>query len=120
TTTRYSFGDSESALAEYAWYDANSGNTTHPFGQKKPNWWWLYDMHVNVREWCEDWYHASYNGAPMDGSAWISDKGDVRVVRGGSWYFLAGTLRAADRGGGTPGGRDGSSGFRVSASFSPR
>src|SRR5665648_172810 len=43
-TTRYSFGDDESKLAEYAWYKDNSGGKTHPVGQKKPNPWGLYDM----------------------------------------------------------------------------
>ena len=37
TTTRYSFGDSESELGDYAWYDDNSGYKTHPVGKKKPN-----------------------------------------------------------------------------------
>jgi formylglycine-generating enzyme required for sulfatase activity len=32
TATRYSFGDDESELGEYAWYTENSGSKTHPIG----------------------------------------------------------------------------------------
>jgi formylglycine-generating enzyme required for sulfatase activity len=72
TTSRYSFGDDESKLGDYAWYDDNSGDKTHPVGQKKPNSWGLYDMHGNVWEWVQDKWHDSYGGAPTDGSAWES------------------------------------------------
>ncbi|MDO9097902.1 MAG: formylglycine-generating enzyme family protein, partial [Candidatus Methanoperedens sp.] len=96
TTTRYSFGDDESKLIEYAWYGSNSGGKTHEVGQKKPNPWGLYDMHGNVWEWVQDSWHSNYNGAPTDGSAWEGD-GSSRVDRGGGWSYDARGCRSAIR-----------------------
>ncbi len=96
TTTRYSFGDSESKLCDYAWYFKNSDLKTHPVGQKKPNSWGLYDMHGNVWEWVQDSWHGSYDGAPADGSAWEGDY-VLRVIRGGSWRSFAEDCRSANR-----------------------
>ncbi len=79
STSDYYFGDNESQLGEYAWYDGNSGATTHPVGQKKPNEWGLYDMAGNVWEWTDSWYDSSHSN---------------RVLRGGCWYINAEVCRS--------------------------
>jgi formylglycine-generating enzyme required for sulfatase activity len=112
TTTRNSFGDSESKLGEYAWFKENSGDKTHPVGQKKPNSWGLYDMHGNVWEWVQDTWHDSYEGAPTDGSAW-EGFGSYRVVRGGCWEFGAGNCSSASRTYDDPDRRNSDLGFRL-------
>lgn len=94
TTTRFSFGDDESILGDYAWCDSNS---THDVGQKKPNPWGLYDVHGNVWEWTQDIFHGSYSGAPNDGSAWESGVGSFHVPRGGSWLGDVWYCRSAIR-----------------------
>jgi formylglycine-generating enzyme required for sulfatase activity len=86
TTSRYSFGDNDSKLGEYAWYIKNSGDKTHPVGKKGANPWGLYDVHGNISEWVQDEWQDTYNGAPDDGSAWEDGVGIVlRVFRGGNW-----------------------------------
>ncbi len=51
-------------------------------------------MHGNVFEWCEDYYHSNYQGAPDDGSAWIDEDrtNTNRVMRGGSWLVVQETV----------------------------
>jgi formylglycine-generating enzyme required for sulfatase activity len=113
TTTRFCFGDNESELGNYGWYNENSGSKTHPVGQKQPNPFGLYDMHGNVWEWVQDRWHDNYKGAPSDGSAWEDGDSSDRVLRGGCWYHFARDCRSAFRDGNDPGDSDFSIGFRL-------
>ena len=76
-------------------------------------------MHGNVWEWVEDCVHNNYNGAPVDGSAWIKDECPLRVNRSGSWYSSPERLRSARRDGNTPDYRDATLGFRVGRTLTP-
>ena len=116
STTKYCFGDNDSQLSGYAWFDANSNDKTHPVGIKRPNNFGLHDMHGNVWEWCQDNWHDDYNGAPTDGGAWepgSGEDGSYRVFRGGSWCYAAENCRSADRNRCGPGYRGSNLGLRL-------
>jgi len=113
TQTRYSFGDDESKLNEYAWYEISFGSETHPVGQKKPNSLGLYDIHGNVWEWVQDRWHSSYNVAPSDGSAWEDGNSSSRLIRGGSWGSNTVSCRSAARLGDDPDSCGSVVGFRL-------
>jgi len=91
----YSFGANSRTLGDYAWFVDNSGEQTHPVGEKKANAWGLYDMHGNVWEWCSDWYGEYSKGAVSDPSGPSEDV--YRVIRGGGWYNVAADCRSAVR-----------------------
>jgi formylglycine-generating enzyme required for sulfatase activity len=112
STTAYGFGNDARQLGEYAWYDANSGDTTHPVGQKKPNAWGLSDMHGNVWEWVQDWY-GGYAAEAVTDPQGPGSGSSHRVLRGGSWSNTAWYCRSAFRYDGTPGQRDHYRGFRL-------
>ena len=83
----------------------------NPFG--------LYHVLGNAWEWVEDCYHDSYNGAPLDGSAWTTGDCSARVLRGGSWNYVPRNLRAANRGRSGPGVRNLDAEFRVVRALTP-
>jgi formylglycine-generating enzyme required for sulfatase activity len=91
----------ESQLAVYAIFEEHSENKPAVVGSKHPNQMGLYDMSGNVWEWVEDCWHKDYNGAPIDGSAWLdTNAGDCgwRVARGGSWTNFSDRLRTSKHG----------------------
>ena len=94
---------------------------TTPVGSFPANEFGLCDMHGNVLEWCQDRYHDSYKGAPVDGTAW--EEGDnskqLRILRGGSWIDGPWSCRSAFRYWGSPSNRRSFIGFRV-ACVAPR
>ncbi len=113
--TRFPWGDDSdySELGGYAWFTDNSNNTTHYVRGRDANSWGLYDMFGNVWEYCQDWYHDSYTGAPEDGSAWNTPSGSERVIRGGSWNDAGAELRSASRDSRTETERSGEVGIRL-------
>jgi formylglycine-generating enzyme required for sulfatase activity len=114
STEKYCFGDDVSQLGNYAWYNENAEDKTHPVGEKLANSWGLHDMHGNVWEWCEDIWHENYNGAPTDGSAWLTGgEQNRRALRGGSWSIDDIDCLSAVRGRYGEVVRDGNVGFRV-------
>ncbi|UBF27703.1 formylglycine-generating enzyme family protein [Kovacikia minuta CCNUW1] len=81
----------------------------------------LYDMHGNVREWCQDCWHPSYANAPTDGTPWISE-GDCsqRILRGGSWNTGPRSCRSAARSKLEPDANLYDTGFRIVSSLGMR
>lgn len=91
---RYAGGDDVDAVA---WYSANSGNMTHPAGQKKPNALGLYDMSGNAWQWTSDWFGQSYYRESPRSNPKGPSNGTKRVFRGGSWFYDARGVRASYR-----------------------
>ena len=102
-------------IDKVAWYDDNSGDKTHPVGQKPPNELGIYDMSGNVYEWCSDWYEDYSSGSQTNPKG--PSSGQYRVLCGGSWGGYAWYCWVSYRYGSTPGTRLTDNGFRLCRSY---
>jgi formylglycine-generating enzyme required for sulfatase activity len=105
TTTPFHFG--ATLTPELACYHGRNSYAKGPVGQFPvettdvasfpANAWGLHDMHGSVWEWCLDTWHGSYEGAPTDGSPWLTGTHSRKLLRGGSWSHYPRYCRSASR-----------------------
>ena len=124
-------------LADIAWFGDNSGGEQidstalflkdrknyfqsaydkglhpRPVGRKMPNAWQLRDMLGDVWQWVEDWFDRAYYTDRDQSDPVGPAAGDMRVLRGGSWYNFEAVVRVSNRGASNPTERLAINGFR--------
>ena len=101
STTTYFFGNDETQLDKYAWYEGNSKSKFQKSGLKLPNAWGLYDMLGNVCEWTLDHYEEKRLANRQDsaGNIFVAPNKSryPKALRGGGFNDDASELRCANR-----------------------
>lgn len=113
-TYMYSGADT---LDDVGWYSENSDGQLQFGCLKQQNGYGLCDMSGNVWEWASDYYDLYPPGDAVDpdGPGGPTD-GNIRVIRGGSWYYGAMLARVANRAYKEPWEIDADLGFRLALS----
>ncbi len=96
--------------------NSQQGPGAVPVGSHEPNFFGVYDKVGNVREWVQDRWHESFDGAPSDGSAWMGP-GDSNVLRDLSWQHGVDGKQEQVRSAAQADDRDETVGFRVARSL---
>ena len=110
TTSLYFWG--EDMNPDYAWFDDNSEDQTHPVGTRQPNAYGVYDTSGNVWEWVADWYEKKYYERSPEKNPKGPRSGEDKGLRGGSWYSGARHLTTSTRYWSEPHVRNSNFGFR--------
>ena len=111
TTNWFSFGNDQSLLSNYGWYDGNSQGTTHSVGQLQSNPWGLKDVYGNVFEWCWDWIGSAPTQPVTDFRGSTTDT--YHAIRGGASSFPWVDCRSSWRIGYSPASIPSDVGFRI-------
>ncbi|WP_181918414.1 formylglycine-generating enzyme family protein [Wenzhouxiangella sp. 15190] len=127
TTGRFNTGncittDQANFLGYFPYPGCPSGvyrEQTLSVGSFLPNAFGLYDTHGNVSEWTQDCYNFGYEGAPTDGSAWMTGDCEKAILRSGSWGMPGEKMRSSFRSGVSRDLRRYYIGFRVARAVTP-
>ncbi|HXU29576.1 MAG TPA: SUMF1/EgtB/PvdO family nonheme iron enzyme [Thermoanaerobaculia bacterium] len=120
--TPYWSGETDKNLAQVGWYQRNSKRRVHRVCEKGANPWGLFDMHGNVWNWTLSPWTDNYEGHEVEIDPLIVDvpeaerkisSGEGSAVRGGSYWYDAAWVRAANRSRRSPDFVSDGRGFRV-------
>ena len=110
-SARYPWGDGPPLDHSRANYELTVGHPStvglFPEGNNAEG---VCDLLGNVWEWCGDWY-GEYAEGPQSNPVGPA-KGEIKIVRGGSWNYNAWNVRVSYRSGSGPSVRNGNFGFR--------
>jgi len=99
TTTRFWWGNEAGKMMANCRFCGSpfDGKETAPAGSFPANPWGLQDMNGNVWEWVADCWNPNHAGAGPGGAVREDGNCQRRVVKSGSWYYIARLMGGASR-----------------------